>query len=218
VSDRYVGSIGPGGLYSNRGYGFALRLHDSGLDQRWLVIDPANPDAAPPNRRPVVHDEPLDLDGDGKLAIGETVHFLTPVLRLLSKTSTGAEITLDVDIVHPKNKKAPIEDFVIPEIRKLTRTASIAGQIQQAMIGGIWDARIAESEPPPPGTQGTVYRIALIDQPELVAEEGIKRRQIVRVVLRAPQMTDALRKDLELFLGGLILNRFAGEQSDQERW
>jgi hypothetical protein len=223
VSDRYVGSVGPGGLYANRGYGFALRLHDSGLDSRWLLIDPANVDAAPRNRRPIVHDEPIDLDGNGNLDIGETTRYFTPTLRLLSKTSTYAEITLDVGIVHPKNKKSPIEDFVIPEVRELAHTSSITGPLEARVVSDTWETRVAETPPVLVMTahnvrQPMAYRLALIDQNDFVAEENIKRRQIVRVVLRAPEITPTLRDDFDQFLRALILNRVAGETTNQERW
>ena len=47
ISSRYVGSLGASGFYSNRGYGIAIDFTHADLLDRWTVIDPVNPAAAP---------------------------------------------------------------------------------------------------------------------------------------------------------------------------
>lgn len=213
VSDRYVGGLG-NGAYTNRGYGFTLRLDRDGLDTRWRVIDPQHPEDAPPSARVDVRDEPLDLDGDGELLLGETTRYLTPTLRLVSRTSSATDVSIDVEIMSGKSRKYPLDGLVLPEVRRRTGTASIAGDLRARQVSG-FEARVVET---PPGPGRRVYRIAVIDQRDLIAEEGIRRRQLVKVVLAAPALTYQLRKDFDTILSALYLSRRAAEPTDQERW
>jgi hypothetical protein len=217
VSDRYVGSIGPHSIYSNRGWGFALQLERDGLDKRWRAIDPHDTGNLPPEERPTVHDEPLDLNGDDELRIGETAHYLTPTLRLISKTSTGAEITIDVEIVGGKSRAFPLDSIALPQVRRLTKTASIAGSIEKREVGG-YSARVVETPALVTDAGLRAYRVALVDQADFIAEEEIKRRQLMIVVLSAAEITPELRRDFETVLDGLLLNHHAGEQTPQEKW
>lgn len=218
VSDRYVGSIGRDGTYSNRGWGFGVRLNNGGLDQRWQAIDPEHLESAPPDLRPVVHDEPIDLDGDGVLEMSETTHYLTPTLVLASKTSSGAVISVEVAILGGSDVNLSIDGLVIPEIRRLAGTSSVAiGPIARRRIGAMWDARIAEANTKKRGLPYG-YRVVLIDQRDFVAEENLTRRQLVQVVLAAPGITESLRRDLDTFVKAMFLSRFAGAATEQERW
>jgi hypothetical protein len=208
VSDRYVGSIGPDGVYSNRGYGFALRTNPDELATRWRVVDPPHPE------HQQIHDEPLDLNGDGELRFDENTHYLTPTLRFYSKTSTGASITFDVEILGGKSKTFALDDLVIPEVRHLTKTASIAGQIEKRSVS-TYDARLAET---PKGANGWAYRIVIIDHADFISEQERKRRQLYRIELAASEITDQMRADLDLLLSSLYLNHHAGEETTQEKW
>src|SRR5690348_17243005 len=85
VTDRYVGQIGHGGIYSNRGYGFAVLLTKDALETRWNIIDPRNMKNVPKAERPTLHNEPIDLDGDGRSEMGETTRFMKPALVMYSR-------------------------------------------------------------------------------------------------------------------------------------
>jgi hypothetical protein len=214
VSDRYVGSIGPDSVYSNRGYGFALRTNADTFADRWRVIDPRNTKDVPIAKRPVIHDEPIDVNGDAELRIGETTHFFVPTLRFLSKTSTGAEITVDVEILGGKARTYPLDELVIPEVRHLTKTASITGTIEKRTVSG-YEARLAET---PPDAEGKAYRIVVVDHADFIAEQETTRRQLIKVELVAHEITDTMRKDLDLLIDALYLNHHAGQETSQEKW
>src|SRR5207244_4246388 len=118
----------------------------------------------------------------------ETTHYLEPTLRLLSKTSsaTGAQIAIDVQILGQKAKAYPLDDLILPEVRRLTKTASTAGPIEKREVGG-YAARIAETPKTVTKDGIRAYRIALIDHADFVAEEKVKRRQLVKVILSSQE-------------------------------
>lgn len=220
ASDRYVGSIGRDLTYSNRGYGVALALDRGGLTERWNVVDPADVDAAPEALRPFVRDEPIDLDGDGFVDLGETTRFHTPMLRLWSKTSTGAELSIDVTIFGQNNTLVPLEGLLLLELQKAGASAKAEGTLvstSSVAIASGNDVRIGEIETTVGGLP-RVRRIALVDQPIFQTEHETFRRQVVRVELVAPALTDALRRDHELLLRGLFLARRGAEPDPRQKW
>jgi hypothetical protein len=222
ISDRYVGSIGRDGTYSNRGYGFAVLLLLDGLDKRWTAIDPAFPQHAPDDLMQEIRDEPIDLDGNGELDMGETTRFLVPTLRFVStSTPSEAEMYVDVAIIGGTAKDAPLDSLLIHELRRLARTSTSADHIvstsTKETVSSSFDARIAEARAPE-AAGGKMYRVAVVDQNEFVAEQGVKRRQLIRVVLAAPELNAQLREDHNKVLRALVLNRKAGAETTQERW
>ncbi|MCK6549676.1 hypothetical protein L6R52_27820 [Myxococcota bacterium] len=218
ASDRYVGSLGRDLTYSNRGYGVALALGRGGLTDRWTVIDPADVDAAPEALRPFVRDEPIDLDGDGFVDLGETTRFHTPMLRLWSKTSTGAQLDVDVTIYGQNNTQVPLEGLLILELQKLggASQGTLVSTSSITVASGN-DVRIGELETNTAGT-ARALRIALVDQPIFQTEHETFRRQVVRVVLSAPALADALRRDHDLLLRGLFLARRGAEPDPRQKW
>lgn len=192
ASDRYIGSIGRDGAYVNRGYGFTLLLNT--LEDRWSVPAQVNG-----------FDSPIDVDGDGKISIDENRRIRRPTLRLESKTSS-ASVAIDVLIFGKNNKDVPLEDLAHLELAKLTATSSIA---LETLTIGTFPARIA---------QLPNLRYAMIDVQDFSAEENQTRRQVFTVVMRAQEMSDALKKDFEVLLSALVLNRRAGAETAQEKW
>jgi hypothetical protein len=218
TSPRYVGSIGRDGTYSNRGYGIAIRLSANGLAERWDPIDPTATDRVPKNLRPKEKNGPLDVDGDGFLRLTERTQHLTPALRLLSRTSSVARIDVDVLILGGNNKTAPIDALMALELkhRAGTSTASVGGAItsmKRRKVAPDFDARVAEIRTPT-----GFERIALIDHGDFRAEEGLTRRQVVKVVLSARRKNEMLVADHERLLDGVILNRRGSSETVREQW
>lgn len=225
ASDRYVGAIGADHTYGNRGYGIAIRLGDSGsastLEARWRTIDPRRIDDEPDPTRPTACDEPIDLDGNGVLEAKETTHLLRPMLRLVSKTSTGTAMSIDVNILGKNNAKVGLEALLLNELQQLTSTSSategsIVSTSSVALPMGN-PVRIAEINTTYHG-RPRAFRVALADQGDVTAEDGFVRRQIVRIVLATQKLTDELRRDHELLLGRLFLGRQTGELLRGDHW
>ena len=218
TSPRYVGSIGRDGTYSNRGYGVAVRLSAGGLPERWDAIDPTEADRVPRSMRPAEETGPLDVDGDGLLQFTERTEHLTPTLRLLSRTSSVARIDVDVMILGGKNKTAPLDALMALQLKARAGTSTSAvgdaiANMKRRKVTPNFAARVAELERP------TVFwRIALIDHDDFLAEEGIRRRQIVKVVLYAPRKSEAMIRDHERVLDALILNRRGSKETLREQW
>ncbi len=217
-SPRYVGSIGRDGTYSNRGYGLAIRLEADGLGERWEAIDPSAADRAPRGVRPKVDNSPLDIDGDGILTLTERQQHYVPTLRLLSRTSSVARIDVDVMILGGKNRKVPIDAVMALDLKARAGTSSAAVDraiegMQRTKIASSFDARVAELVTPRRFT-----RVAVIDQGDLLAEQSLKRRQIVKVVLTAARRTDALVADHDRLLDAVILNRRSSSETVREQW
>ena len=219
TSPRYVGSIGRDGTYSNRGYGLAIRLSANGLGERWDPIDPSDPDRVPKSLRPKMRNGPIDVDGDGFLQFTERQQHLDPALRLLSRTSSVARIDVDVLILGGVNKTAPIDALMALELkdRAGTSTTAVSGaipKIRRRKVAPNFDARVAEILTPK-GFQ----RIALIDHEEFRGEEGITRRQLVKVVLSGVKTkVEGLAQDHERLLDGLILNTRGSTETVREQW
>lgn len=218
ASERYVGSLGGTMTYANLGYGFSLTLKQNELDQRWRAIDPQNPELEPPETRPLIMDAPIDLDGDGDPRMGETVRHLRPVLRLMSLTSTGAKIDIDVFIQGRPNATRPIDEILRLQVAELTRSASISAEVSRRIVRPKQVTRIVEI----PGEHERLgrpeMRLALIDQPNFNAENGAVRRQVVRVLLEAPEITPELRADHERILDALTLHWHGGPTTPKDVW
>lgn len=203
ASDRYTGSIGRDGAYTNRGYGFTVLLTQ--LEDRWAVSEQIR-----------AFDSPIDVDGDGLVEIDETRRIRRPTLKLESKTSSAA-INIDVAILGKNNKAVSLDGIALIEIAKLEiRTASVStssaatsANMVTAQIGG-FPARVVDIPPD--------RRLALIDVDEFIAEESQTRRQIISVMLRARVMTAAIREDFESVLRALVINRRGGSETQQEKW
>lgn len=217
TTPRYIGSIGRDGTYSNRGYGLAIRLSSNGLAERWDPIDPADTKRAPKAMRPKKKTGPIDVDGDGVLRFTERTQYLTPTLRLLSRTSSVARIDVDVMILGGNNKTAPLDALMALELKTRAGTSNAVGDaitgMKRRRVSNLFDARVAELETP----KG-FERIALIDHGNFLAEEGIRRRQLVKAVLSAKKRSDALVTDHERLLDGVILNTRGSGATKREQW
>jgi len=219
---RYLGSVGRDGVYSNRGYGLALRVAGEGLEERWRPLDPLNPDDAPALWRPKIVDRPLDLDGDDYFHVSEQTRFAEPTLRILSRTSSVVRVDLTVQIFGKKHAMSPLDAFIALDLKRLAGTSSAAvdksiAKMQRKTLRGGFEARIAEIATTIEG-RPQVVRMALVDQAELVVEEKFKRRQLVRLWMYAPQMTDLLRQDHNRLVERLLLAAKGGPESVQEVW
>jgi hypothetical protein len=218
TSPRYVGSIGRDGTYSNRGYGIAIRLNGSGLGDRWDPIDPTSTERVPKGLRPKEENGPLDVDGDGYLRVTERTQRLVPTLRILSRTSSVARIDVDVLILGGGNKTAPIDALMALELKERAGTSSVSvdgaiANMKRRKVTPDFDTRVAELATPKGFT-----RIALIDQEDFLAEEGLTRRQVVKVVLWAGRRNEGLIEDHERLLDGVILNRRGSTETVREQW
>ncbi len=215
TSPRYVGSVGRDRTFVNRGYGFLVRLDHAGLSERFDALTADNLTAFPPRVRSALKESPVDLDGDGFLDPTETTRHLDPALRLVSRTSTAVLIDVAVQIV-PKRSKATSFDAMIREeyrLRALGGVTPRGGSLTPAVRTGT----VA------PGFTSLTYEVpgeivTAIEQPEFRAEEGLSRRQIVRVILRASKVTPALREEHQNVLDALILNRRGSFETTQEQW
>ncbi len=223
VSPRYIGSIGRDRTYSNRGYGLAVRLTEGGLIERWAPVEPDRLHRAPSRARPLSLSDPIDLDGDGRLDLTERTQRQRPVLRLLHRAKPSAWLDLDVKILGGPERGASLDAVVASQIRPMVGTSSSA--LSQALNGvktvkvqdqqgGAFEARVAELT----SKDGRFARLAVIDQRRFRAEEGILRRQIVKVTLWTKSKDEALNKDHALFMRSVLLTRAGGRATTKENW
>ena len=219
ATSRYVGSVGRDGTYANRGFGFALRIKHRDLDQRWKLLDPAQLPLTPRPGLPIPTREPLDLDGDGMLSVGESTLHFRPALRLVSRTSTGARADLRVEILSGPAKDAGLDRLLSRALRIWTKMPTRIRQraFQRAqernLIGGR-KVRVATAT-----SAAWLHHLAVIDQGPVRVEERILRRQLVTVHVYAPRPADpTVTTDFDHILGALILNRQAAAESVLERW
>jgi hypothetical protein len=204
VSDRYVGSIGPTGLYVNRGYGLVLDLGQADLDERWRVVDPLDPASAPPGQAVELREALLDLDGDGVLHHDELQRHARPTLRLVSRSATvSATLEVDVEILGGKNGGNDFDGWTQLVLGELAGREVSPQEWRRRKLGPDFPARVAE-------LSEAGLRVGLVDHGQFLAENDRFRRQIVRVVLRAPGgLDDALRADHDFLLRALSLNHQA---------
>jgi hypothetical protein len=155
-------------------------------------------------------DSPIDVDGDGLIEVDETRRIRRPTLILEAKTSS-ASMTIDAFILGKNNKDASLEGLMLLELAQLANTSStstLAPSIDSRMLG-TFPVLVAEA-----GER----RLALIDVDQLIAEENQPRRQIFKVILRARELTAALREDHDLLLSAMVLSRRGGAETAQEKW
>lgn len=214
VSDRYVGSVGKTGTYANRGYGMTMRLDSEALSSRWKVIDPRAPETAPAGLEIEVKNEALDLDADGLLHMDETVLHNRPTLRLFAKSSTIGPVWIDVDvsILSGKDATHSLDSWMAHEMKQLTGSAGTTDQWQARRLAPDFDGRVAEVR------GARAYRLALIDHVAFESEDGVPRRQLIRVLLVASKITKRLRADHDHVLDAISLNQQAGRPSKLEKF
>lgn len=220
---RYVGSIVRDETYVNRGYGVVLRLSDSGVMSRWQAFDPAAPEDGPAGSRPKFSDGPLDLDADGKLDVLERTGHLDPPLRLVNKNDPNAIIDLEVQILGGADQKLPLDALIFRELKRWIPTSSagidlaIKGRSNVDLVGS-FKGRASELTVKDANGQPQALRIAWIEQDGFLGEEGIERRQLVRLVLRSPAITDEQRADFGALLKHLLLSRRGSSTTNRETW
>lgn len=214
--DRYLGRVTPGGNYVNRGFGVVVPLGD--LPERWQISDPEHPERSPV---PVVlKEERIDLDGDGMLRLDELVARLDPPLELRSKTSTGARMTLEVEILsEPAASKVTLRGLFDSEVRALAgnptaQRLAIEGA-ERHQLGfereALWTRIIGVDG-------GGAALLALVDQTGVVSEGGQPRRQLIRLRLTGPRLTPALERDHRWLMQHLTAGRESGRGTKDERW
>ena len=218
ASSRYVGSVGRDGTYVNRGYGLALRMRHAGLAVRWKLVNPNKLPARPEPDLPVPSREPIDLDGDGMLSVGESILHFEPTVRLLSRTSTGARADVRVEILSGPAEDVPLDRLLGRALKLWTKTPQPVRQrafqrsIHRRLQG--WSARVTTAT-----TARERHHLAVIEQGPIVAEERIRRRQLVTVHVYAPDpAAETIDEDFEAILDALILSRTAARESVLERW
>lgn len=191
--------------------------------ERWAPVEPDRLNRAPTQARPETRSDPIDLDGDGRLDITERTQRQKPVLRLLHRTEPDAWLDLDVKILGGPERETSLEAVVASQIRPMVGTSSSA--FSQALDGvrsvkvedqqgGAFEAKVAQFA----SADGRFVRLAVIDQKRFRAEEGIFRRQIVKVTLRSKSRNEALNADHALFMKSVLLTRAGGRATTKENW
>lgn len=211
-TSRYVGSVGPSGVYGNLGYGLTLNLQAGELSARWKLVSPDAPEEAPPGASPEALNAPLDLDGDGELEGRETMRHLRPTLRLIARSSSVAAVRLDVDVVILGGAEAerPLDEVARAARVELAGAPTGEDAWTELRVAPSFHAR---------ALSGPGFRLAVIDQVGFQGEAAATpRRHSVRVLLVAPEVTPALAADFELVLGALSLASQAGPVSRQDKW
>lgn len=212
ATPRYIGSIGRDRVYSNRGYGIALRLDAAPLLHHYRAVDPHKLEAVPAALRPQRIDGPLDLNGDGVLAITERAPHLEPALRLISKTTPDTTLDLSVELVGGERRERSLERLLEEALAGTAPAAVIEramAQLQTRRHPGGFPTRVITLPH---------ARWAVIEQAGFVAEERIPRRQLVWLRLTSPHLDDDRIADHEAALNALILSRRGGTPSSEETW
>ena len=224
ASNRYIGSVSRQRIYVNRGFGVIARLASAGLLERWNVIHPRSEGKAPPSLAPRVRQSPLDLDGDGRLAVTETQRFVEPTLRLYASHDASpprAWMDLGIQILPRRYDDVSIDAIVATDVRSVVSRAVSPDDVEiidREVLGG-FSARVLEVQTTTTTTtQPVVVRRAIIDQAGFIGEEGVIRRQIVRVTLFASKLDERLRADHDAFVDSLVLNRKGGFTTVKEAW
>ena len=217
TTGRYLGSVGRDGTYANRGYGFALRLNHARLSTRWKQLNPTNLLRTKAGW-PRITEEPIDLNGDGMLDMGESVLHFDPVVRFHSRTSTGAVADLRVEILSGPARDASLDRLLRRALKIWTNLPAdrVAHGLEHASPTTVAerDALVATSS-----TATSYHQMAVVDQGLVSSEATIRRRQLVTVHVYGPvTAADAIGQDFDAFLDALILNRAAAPESKSERW
>ena len=214
VSDRYIGSIGPTGSYSNRGYGVSLPLSHESLAARWKAVDPRVVAGGPSSLELTVVEDPVDINGDGILHIDETTRRVEPMLRLVSRTSTGTWIDVTVRILGGPLATRPLPELMADAFHSVAGRLGKRQEWESRKLGPDFEALVAEVSPP----SRDVTRVAVIDHADFIAEDEVERRQLIRVVLYSPPLTAELRADYNRVLDAVVLNARGAPLTILEQW
>ncbi len=222
ASPRYVGSIGRNNTYSNRGFGVTVDLNSGGVLSRWQALDPSDLKDVPLAVQPKRVREPLDLDGDGYLQITEATVLYRPALRLIARTSSVATMDLDVQILGSNNATVPLDALVGLDLKRYAGSSTAAvsqgfASIERTELTGGVKARIAQVKAHAEAGQPSL-QLLVADVPNFVSEEGLPRRHIVRLVLRAPTLTEQMRQDFKHVVAGLLVAPKGAPLSKDEQW
>lgn len=195
--DRYLGRTLEEARYVNRGFGLVLELGP--LLSTWSVVE----------TKPST--EAIDLDGNGTITVEERVVTTQPLLRLQTNTSTSGEIRVSVDIVsEPAASKANLEGLFRGELKKrspatLEEAYRRAESLELALQRRALLTRMDEAR-----------WLALVDQPNVKAENAQVRRQVVRFELDSKD--DALIGGFRQFVLTALAARETGRETRSERW
>jgi hypothetical protein len=215
---RYLGSLNDARTYINRGYGVVVPLGP--LTARWWIFDPDAPEAGPPGLAPEKKADRIDIDADGMLRLDELTERWEPPLRLLSRTSTRAQIELEVEILsEPAASEVTLRGLFDSEVRSRAQTPTAARlAIESAERRELAYGREALVTSIVGVEGGGAERLALIDQTDFAAEDDIVRRQLVRLRLFAPTLREDWVRDHELILENLLAAPMADAQTPRETW
>lgn len=220
AGSRYLGSLGRNGVYSNRGYGMTVDTATAGVSTRFVVIDPTDLEAAPQALRPRLEKGLLDLNGDGKLGLGEDVgSFTLPTLRLY-RDGGGAPVLIDVDvqIVGGEDAKRTLNVLFERELERLrpVRTSTRTPRV----VRDAFARHPAFTEELTVSTKDGArdLRLTLLDGGYFAAEGGGFRRQVVKVLMVAERITQELRADYQRLVSGILMARAQPPPSAKERW
>ncbi|MEO1232863.1 MAG: hypothetical protein AAFZ18_28615 [Myxococcota bacterium] len=216
---RYLGRLGDGPAYVNRGYGVVAPV--GGLGARWWAFDPEHPERGPRAVAPVRRNDRIDLDGDGMLRLDEITPRYEPSFRMLSKTSSAARIELEVHILsEPEASKVTLRGLLDSELRsRAARPETARDAIDGVQSWALPLGRTALVGFLPALRSGPgALALALVEQPGFEAEDGLVRRQVVRVMLWAPQLADPWLADHRAFVTSMLASPSAGASTRSERW
>lgn len=223
TTPRYVGSLVRDETYVNRGYGVVLRLSDSGVLGRWQAFDPADLEVGPAGPRPKFSEGPLDLDADGKLDVLERTGHVDPPLRLVATQDPSASIDLDIQILGGADAKLPLDALIFRDLKRWIPTSSagidlaIKGRINVELVGS-FKGRATELTIKDADGRPQAVRVAWVEQDGFLGEEGVERRQLVRLLLRSPAITEEQRADFGKLLQHLLLSRRGSSTTNRETW
>lgn len=216
---RYLGRLGDGPAYVNRGYGVVARVGELGA--RWWAFDPEHPERGPRAVAPLRRNDRIDLDGDGMLRLDEITPRYEPSFRMLSKTSTATRIELEVHILsEPEASTVTLRGLLDSELR----SRGSSPEVSRVAIEGVeaWALPLARTawvgSLPALRQQPGAMALALVEQPEFVAEDGLRRRQVVRILLHAPALVEPWLSDYRTFVTSLLASPSAGASTRSERW
>lgn len=217
---RYLGSIGRSGVYSNRGYGMTVDTATAGVSSRFVAIDPLDLEAAPLALRPRLEKGLLDINGDGKLGLGEDVgRFTVPALRLYVE---GAEprvhIDVDVQIMGGADAGRTLNVLFERELDRLRPVMTSTRALRVVRDAFARHPAFTEELSVTTKDGPRELRLTLMDGGYFAAEEGGFRRQVVKVLMVAGRITTDLRADYQRLVSGILMARSGPPPTTRERW
>jgi len=193
ATPRYLGRTTNGGDFVHRSFGLLVRLPP---DSPWRVVSEQDP-TVPYSLWPQRIDGPLDLDGDGELESTELTSYREPTVRLVSRTSTGTHVDVQVRIAATTQREVPADRLLRADLSSGTpklRRRTVAPGFEA------WVAQCADCDDP------NDQLVALIDHADFAAEIG-RRRQLIRVSMVTPNPNADALEQLNLLLDDFILGR-----------